>query len=125
MADADAEKRVIALVDECKKDGDTLGGIVEVCVTGLPPGLGSYVHWDRKVDGRLAGALLSIQACKGAELGAGFGTARVRGSEIHDEIVRTGARDRPLVEQLRRHRGRHDHRRAAASSVRRSSRSRP
>jgi len=90
MADADAEKRVIALVDECKKDGDTLGGVVEICVTGLPPGLGSYVHWDRKVDGRLAGALLSIQACKGAELGAGFGTARVRGSEIHDEIVRTG-----------------------------------
>jgi chorismate synthase len=90
MADADAEQRIIALVDECKKDGDTLGGVVEVAVTGLPPGLGSYVHWDRKVDGRLAGALLSIQACKGAELGAGFATARVRGSEIHDEIVRTG-----------------------------------
>jgi chorismate synthase len=91
MADPEAEKRVIALVDECKKDGDTLGGIVEVCVIGLPPGLGSYVHWDRKVDGRLAGALLSIQACKGAELGAGFGTARVRGSEIHDEIIRMGS----------------------------------
>ncbi len=90
MADADAEQRIIALVDECKKDGDTLGGVVEIAVTGLPPGLGSYVHWDRKVDGRLAGALLSIQACKGAELGAGFATARVRGSEIHDEIVRTG-----------------------------------
>jgi chorismate synthase len=90
MADSDAEKRIIARVDECKKDGDTLGGVVEVCVTGLPPGLGSYVHWDRKVDGRLAGALLSIQACKGAELGAGFATARVRGSEIHDEIVRRG-----------------------------------
>ena len=92
MADSDAEKRIIARVDECKKDGDTLGGVVEVCVTGLPPGLGSYVHWDRKVDGRLAGALLSIQACKGAELGAGFATARVRGSEIHDEIVRRGDR---------------------------------
>jgi chorismate synthase len=91
MADADAEQRIIALVDECKKDGDTLGGVVEVAVTGLPPGLGSYVHWDRKVDGRLAGALLSIQACKGAELGAGFATARVRGSEIHDEIVRTSS----------------------------------
>jgi chorismate synthase len=92
MADPDAEKRVVALVDECKKSGDTLGGVTEVCVTGLPPGLGSYVHWDRKVDGRLAGALLSVQAVKGVELGAGFGTARVRGSEIHDEIVRAGDR---------------------------------
>jgi chorismate synthase len=91
MADADASARVIALIDECKKTGDTLGGIAEVCVTGLPPGLGSYVHWDRKVDGRLAGALLSVQAVKGVELGAGFSTARVRGSEIHDEIVRAGA----------------------------------
>jgi chorismate synthase len=90
MADPGAEKRVIELVDACKKEGDTLGGVVEVCVTGLPPGLGSYVHWDRKVDGRLAGALLSVQACKGVEVGAGFGTARVKGSVIHDEIVRTG-----------------------------------
>ena len=88
MADPAAAERVIALVDECKKEGDTLGGVTEVCVTGLPPGLGSYVHWDRKVDGRLAGALLSVQATKGVELGAGFGVARVRGSEIHDEIVR-------------------------------------
>ena len=90
MADPEAEGRVIALIDECKKTGDTLGGVAEVCVTGLPPGLGSYVHWDRKVDGRLAGALLSVQAVKGVEVGAGFGTARVRGSEIHDEIVREG-----------------------------------
>ena len=89
MADAAAEKEVIALVDRCKREGDTLGGVVEIAVTGLPPGLGSYVHWDRKVDGRLAGALLSIQACKGVEFGAGFAVARVRGSEIHDEIVRT------------------------------------
>jgi chorismate synthase len=89
MADADAERRVIEFVDQCKKDGDTLGGVVEVAVTGLPPGLGSYVHWDRKADGRLAGALLAIQASKGVELGAGFRVARVRGSEIHDEIVRT------------------------------------
>jgi chorismate synthase len=89
MADANAEQRVIELVDQCKKEGDTLGGVVEVCVTGLPPGLGSYVHWDRKVDARLAGALMSIQACKGVGLGTGFATARVRGSEIHDEIVRT------------------------------------
>ncbi len=89
MADAEAGAKVIALVDECKKTGDTLGGVVEVCVTGLPPGLGSYVHYDRKVDGRLAGALLAVQAVKGVELGAGFGAARVRGSEIHDEIVKT------------------------------------
>ena len=89
MADADAERRVIELVDACKKTGDTLGGVTEVCVTGLPPGLGSYVHWDRKVDGRLAGALCSVQAVKGVEFGAGFGTARVRGSEIHDEIVKS------------------------------------
>lgn len=89
MADGEAEAKVIALVDECKKSGDTLGGVVEVCVTGLPPGLGSYVHYDRKVDGRLAGALLSVQAVKGVELGAGFGVARVRGSEIHDEIIKT------------------------------------
>jgi chorismate synthase len=89
MADAEAERRVIELVDACKKSGDTLGGVTEVCVTGLPPGLGSYVHWDRKVDGRLAGALCSVQAVKGVEFGAGFGTARVRGSEIHDEIVKS------------------------------------
>jgi chorismate synthase len=89
MADPAAEKRIIELVDECKKEGDTLGGVVEVCVTGLPPGLGSYVHWDRKVDGRIAGALLSVQACKGVEVGSGFAAARVKGSEIHDEIVRT------------------------------------
>jgi chorismate synthase len=90
MADADAAARVIALVDECKATGDTLGGVAEVCVTGLPPGLGSYVHYDRKLDGRLAGALLAVQATKGVEIGAGFRTARVRGSEIHDEIVRSG-----------------------------------
>ncbi len=89
MADAAAEAEVIALVDDCKKNGDTLGGVVEVCVTGLPPGLGSYVHYDRKVDGRLAGALLAVQAVKGVELGAGFAVARVRGSEIHDEIIKT------------------------------------
>lgn len=89
MADPEAEKKVIELVDTCKDEGDTLGGVVEICVTGLPPGLGSYVHWDRKVDGRLAQALMSVQAVKGVEMGAGFHTARVRGSEVHDEIVRT------------------------------------
>lgn len=88
MADDEAAARVVALVDECKQSGDTLGGVVEVVVTGLPPGLGSYVHWDRKVDGRLAAALMGTQAVKGVEVGAGFRTAAVRGSEIHDEIVR-------------------------------------
>ncbi len=90
MADPAAEKAVIEKIDECRKSGDTLGGIVEVCATGLPPGLGSYVHWDRKVDGRLAAALMSVQAVKGVEIGVGFHAARVRGSEVHDEIVKDG-----------------------------------
>jgi chorismate synthase len=86
MADAEAERAVIAEIDACKKTGDTLGGIVEVIATGLPVGLGSHVQWDRKLDGRLAHALLSLQAVKGVELGWGFKAARVRGSELHDEI---------------------------------------
>ena len=89
VADKKAERAIIALVDECKKSGDTLGGVAEVCVVGLPPGLGSYVHWDRKVDGRLGAALMGVQAVKGVEFGAGFGVTRVRGSQIHDEIIRT------------------------------------
>jgi chorismate synthase len=67
-------------------DGDTLGGVVEVIAYGVPPGLGSHVHWDRRLDGRLAGALMSIQAMKAVELGDGFATARRRGSQAHDEI---------------------------------------
>lgn len=86
VADKEAEQQIIALIDECKKNGDTLGGIFEVIVTGLPPGLGSHVHWDRKLDGRLAQALLSIQAMKGVEFGLGFEIARRRGSQVHDEI---------------------------------------
>jgi chorismate synthase len=86
VADAEAERRIIASIDECKKRGDTLGGIVEVVTTGLPPGLGSHVHWDRKLDGRLAHALMSIQAVKGVEIGLGFETARRPGSAVHDEI---------------------------------------
>ncbi|RMF24541.1 MAG: chorismate synthase [Deltaproteobacteria bacterium] len=89
MADAEAERRVIELIDTCKKEGDTLGGVVEVQALGLPPGLGSHVHWDRKVDARLGAALMSIQAVKGVEIGAGFAAARARGSQVHDEIVRT------------------------------------
>ena len=87
MADPEAEARIIALVDECKKAGDTLGGVVEVVATGLPPGFGSHAHWDRKLDGRLGGALLSIQAAKGVEIGLGFETARRRGSAVQDEIT--------------------------------------
>ena len=73
-------------IDAARKDGDTLGGVVEVVVHGLPPGLGSHVHWDRRLDGRLAGALMSIQAIKGVEIGDGFTTARRRGSAAHDEM---------------------------------------
>jgi chorismate synthase len=73
-------------IDGARKDGDTLGGVVEVLVYGVPPGLGSHVHWDRRLDGRLAGAMMSIQAIKGVEIGDGFTTARRRGSEAHDEI---------------------------------------
>ena len=87
-SDADLSKAFIAEVDECHKAGDTLGGVTETLVYGTPPGLGSFVHWDRRLDSRLAGALMSIQAIKGVEIGDGFETARRRGSEAHDEIIR-------------------------------------
>jgi chorismate synthase len=86
MADPDAEQAVIALIDECRRAGDTLGGVVESVAVGLPPGLGSHAQWDRKLDGRLAHALMSIQAAKGVEIGLGFESARRRGSAVHDEI---------------------------------------
>jgi chorismate synthase len=86
VADPRAEERMIALIEDCKKRGDTLGGIFEVVTLGLPPGLGSHTQWDRKLDGRLARALMSIQAIKGVEIGLGFEMARRRGSEVHDEI---------------------------------------
>ncbi len=86
VADAEAERAMIADIDACKKTGDTLGGVVEVIAAGLPVGLGSHVQWDRKLDGRLAHALASLQAVKGVEIGWGFKAARVRGSELHDEI---------------------------------------
>jgi chorismate synthase len=85
-ADHAAEEKMIALIEECKKEGNTLGGIFEVVVLGLPPGLGSHTQWDRKLDGRLARALMSIQAMKGVEIGLGFEMARRRGSQVHDEI---------------------------------------
>jgi chorismate synthase len=86
VADPDAEKKIIAAIDEAKAAGNTLGGIFEVIVTGVPIGLGSYSHPDRKLDGRLAQAVMSIQAIKGVEIGLGFEAARRPGSEVHDEI---------------------------------------
>jgi chorismate synthase len=80
---------MVAEVDQARKDGDTLGGVVEVLAYGAPPGLGSFTHWDRRLDARLAGALMSIQAIKGVEIGDGFTTAGRRGSDAHDEIERT------------------------------------
>ncbi|MEX2582615.1 MAG: chorismate synthase [Gemmatimonadota bacterium] len=85
--DPEAEGRMIDAIDQAKKDGDTLGGVFEVVVTGLPVGLGSHVSWDRKLDGRLAGAVMSIQAIKGVEIGLGFEAGARPGSRVHDEIV--------------------------------------
>lgn len=79
---------MVSEIEDCQKSGDTLGGVVETLVYGLPPGLGSYVHWDRKLDSQLAGALMGIQAIKGVEIGDGFTTASRRGSVAHDEISR-------------------------------------
>jgi chorismate synthase len=85
--DREASAAMVAEVEEAQRDGDTLGGVVEVVVWGLPPGLGSHVHWDRRLDAQLAGALMGIQAIKGVEVGDGFELARSRGSAAHDEIV--------------------------------------
>ena len=85
--DPEAEREMIARIDAAKAAGDTLGGIVEVVALGVPVGLGSHVSWDRKLDGRLAQAVMSIPAVKGVELGLGFEAARRKGSEVHDEIL--------------------------------------
>lgn len=84
--DSALSAEMVAEVDKAHKDGDTLGGVVEVLVYGMPPGVGSFVHWDRRLDSQLAGALMGIQAIKGVEVGDGFETAKRRGSEAHDEI---------------------------------------
>ena len=84
--DPEAEARMKAAIDAAGERGDTLGGVFEVVVLGLPPGLGTYVHWDRKLDARLAAALISINAVKGVEFGLGFEVARTPGSRAHDEI---------------------------------------
>lgn len=85
-ADPGAEEAMKAEIDRARESGDSLGGVFEVRVYGLPPGLGSYTSWDRKLEGRLAGALMSIQAIKGVEVGLGFESARLPGSRVHDEI---------------------------------------
>lgn len=80
---------MVAAIDACRRDGDTVGGVVEVLAYGVPPGLGSHVHGDRRLDARLAGALMSVQAIKGVEVGDGFALARLRGSAAHDEMEPT------------------------------------
>lgn len=85
--DPEAEGAMIDAIDAAKREGDTLGGVFEVVARGLPVGLGSHVSWDRKLDGRLAGALMSIQAIKGVEIGLGFEAAARPGSRVHDEIT--------------------------------------
>lgn len=99
VLDPDGSQQMVARIDQAHKDGDTLGGVVEVVVHGLPPGLGSHVHWDRRLDARLAGALMGIQAIKGVEVGDGFELAATPGSQAHDEIV-------PSPEGIRRASGR-------------------
>jgi chorismate synthase len=86
VLDRTIEAEIIRRIDQAKKDGDTLGGEAQVVVRGLPVGLGSHVHWDRKLDGRLAGALMSIPAVKAVEIGMGFEAARRPGSQVHDPI---------------------------------------
>ena len=98
--DAGAEAAMVERIDGAKREGDTLGGVCEVVCEGLPVGLGSHVSWDRKLDGRLAAAVMSIPAVKGVEIGLGFEAARRRGSAVHDEIE--PAPGRPLAANVRR-----------------------
>jgi chorismate synthase len=88
--DPDCTEKIIALIDDSKRRGDTLGGVFEVVAFGLPVGLGSYVHWDRKIDGRIGQALLSLNAIKGVEIGMGFAAAATPGSKVHDEFASEG-----------------------------------
>ncbi len=90
MYSAEAQAAAMAMIDAAKADGESLGGVVEVTALGLPPGLGSYVHYDRKLDAVIAGALMSVQAIKGVEIGAGFEAAARPGSKVHDPIAKAG-----------------------------------
>ena len=93
VADKDAEAKIIAAIDEAKYRGDTLGGVFEVVALGVPVGLGSYSQWDTRLDGKLAQALMSIQAIKGVEVGIGFGAADIPGSQVHDAFFYEGGDD--------------------------------
>ncbi|KAB1658230.1 chorismate synthase [Pseudoclavibacter sp. CFCC 11306] len=97
--DPETSQRIVERIDQAHKDGDTLGGVVEVVAYGLPVGLGSHIQWDRRLDGRLAQALMGIQAIKGVECGQGFGLAAVPGSQAHDEI---GAVETPAGQRITR-----------------------
>ncbi len=96
-ADPATAAAMVEEIETAKREGDTLGGVVEVVVHGLPPGLGSHAHWDRRIDAKLAAALMGIQAIKGVEVGDGFASAARRGSLAHDEIVDDGGRVRRLT----------------------------
>jgi chorismate synthase len=96
-ADPDAEAKMIAEIDRCREAGDTAGGAFEVIVRGLPVGLGSYVQWDRKLDGRLAQAMMSVPAIKAVGIGLGPKVATVPGSKVHDEIVPAPSRTKPPI----------------------------
>lgn len=87
VLDKDVEQPMMSAIDQAKKEGDSIGGVVEVYVEGMPAGIGSYVHYDRKLDSRIAGGVTSINAFKGVEFGIGFEAARKNGSEVHDEII--------------------------------------
>ena len=110
---------MVAEIDRLRKARDTVGGVFEVLAYGVPPGLGSYVHYDRKLDARLALALMSIQSVKGVEVGDGFATAARPGSKAHDEIVLRGRPAHARHRTRGRHRGRDEHRASRSGSARR------
>lgn len=105
-ADSRTSEAMIEAINEAKQQGDTLGGVVEVRVSGIPLGLGSHVHWDRKLDGRIAGAICSINAFKGVDFGAGFAGTKLRGSQVHDVMLPLDQwGDRPWPHATNRHGG--------------------
>ena len=101
-ADPEAGQRMVAAIDEAKEAGDTVGGVVEVVATGVPIGLGSHVHWDRKIDGRIGQALMSINAVKAASMGEGWEAVNLRGSQVHDVIQPVGDPSNPWQRQTNR-----------------------
>ena len=95
-ADEAATEKMVAAIKQAGVEGDTLGGVIELLITDVPPGLGSHVHWDRRLDGRLAGAIMAVPAIKGVEIGLGFSAAAMPGSAVHDPIIRSArGLDRP------------------------------